>query len=187
MNFIAMLLVQRLRRRTLFLSSAAFTSLSVFMLGGYFYILNNDPATAATLGWLPLVSLIVFIASVAVGISPLAWVVSNEILPARFRGPGSSFAAFTAWMSSFIVTKTFVNVQSSLTTAGAFWIYGCFGAIGILFGIFVLPETKGKTPDEIQAIFRPEKDLKKTYQLDQIAESNGVGLYRANVLPGKVV
>ena len=171
MNVAAILLIKRLNRRTLFLSSEALTALSVCVLGGYFYILDNDPATAATLGWLPLVALIVFIASIAIGIAPLPWLVANEILPARFRGPGSSIAAFSNWMSAFIVTKTFVNVQSSLSTAGAFWIYGCFCVIGILFGLFVLPETKGKTPDEIQEMFCSEENLKKTYKVDQFTGS----------------
>ncbi len=171
MNLAAIILIKRLKRRTLFLSSEALTSLSVFVLGGYFYILDNDPATAATLGWLPLIALIVFIASIAIGIGPLPWLVANEILPARFRGPGSSIAAFTNWMSAFTVTKTFVDVQSGLTNAGAFWIYGCFCVIGIIFGIFVLPETKGKTPDEIQEFFCSEIDLKKTYKLDEFTGS----------------
>jgi len=126
MEIPTMFLVESLGRKPLFIASEFMTSLSVFVIGAYFYILNNDPATAATLGWLPLTALLFFIAFLSAGIQPLAWVVSNEVLPARFRGPGSSIAAFTNWLSMFIATKTFVNMQISLTSAGTFWVYGCF-------------------------------------------------------------
>jgi len=96
-------------------------------------------------------------AAAGAGIAPLAWVVSSEVLPARLRGPGSSIAAFTSWISAFIVTKSYLDIQRSLTTAGVFWIYGGFCFLGFIFSAFILPETKGKTPDEIQAIFEPKK------------------------------
>jgi len=87
-------------------------------------------------------------------IAPLAWIMSQEVfIPARLRGPGSSIAAFTSWISAFIVTKSYLDIQRSLTTAGVFWIYGGFFFLGFIFFAFILPETKGKTPDEIQAIF----------------------------------
>ena len=87
------------------------------------------------------------------GLSPLSWLVSNEILPAKFKGPGSSIVAFTYWIAAFAVTKTFINLERAITTAGTFWFYGCICAIGVLFGIFIMPETKGKTPEQIQAHF----------------------------------
>lgn len=174
-----MFLVESLGRKPLFIASEFMTSLSVFVIGAYFYILNNDPATAATLGWLPLTALIFFIAFLSAGIQPLAWVVSNEVLPARFRGPGSSIAAFTNWLSMFIATKTFVNMQTSLTSAGTFWVYGCFCFLGIIFGLFIMPETKGKTAVEIQQLFEsaPSKS-NKNVSLDH--SNNTAALPRAH-------
>lgn len=149
----SLFLVGRFGRKTLHATTEIISSICLFVLGGYFYILDQDPETAANLGWLPLTCLIGFIASTAAGIAPLGWIVSNEVIPARLRGPGSSIAAFTSWTCAFIVTKTYLDIQRVLTTAGVFWIYASFCFIGFLFSAFILPETKGKTPEEIQSFF----------------------------------
>lgn len=125
----------------------------MFALGAFFYIKENDAATADTIGWLPLVSLLVFIAAFSLGSGPLPWMMFGEILPAKVRGPGGSVATFTNWFLVFLVTKTFVQVQAGLTEAGAFWMFGCFCFLAVFFSIFFLPETKDKTPEQIQAFF----------------------------------
>lgn len=127
-------------------------------LGGFFYYSNNVLDSSAEeitnyLKWLPLISLIVFFAGIGLGLGALPWLISSEILPAKFRGPGSSIIAFTNFAASFIVTKTFVDMQREMTHAGVFWFYGAISFTGILFGLFVLPETKGRTSDQIQALF----------------------------------
>lgn len=145
--------MERLGRKMLFLLSESLTCLSVVALGGYFYVLENDPATAQRFGWVPMTLLITFIAVFAAGVGPLPWLVAGEVMPAKFKGPGSSIVAFTNWITSFIVTKVFIDMQRSLTNAGTFWVFGSLCFVGILFGIFILPETKGKTPEQIQALF----------------------------------
>lgn len=158
MSFVSsMFLVRRFNRSTLHAATEIIASICMFVLGGYFYILDSDPATAANLSWLPLTCLVGFIGAVAAGVGPLSWVVSSEVLPARFRGPGSSIVSFTSWVSAFIVTKTYLDIQRSLSTAGVFWIFGCFCFIGVLFSSFLLPETKGKTTEEIQSFFETKK------------------------------
>lgn len=131
--------------------------ISMGALGAYFYVLRNDPGAADFLSWLPLASLILFICGLAMGIGPLAWVISSEVLPAKIRGQGGAVAALSNFGFSFIVTKTFVDLQYSVTPAGAFWCYGIISFVGILFGYFILPETKDKTSDEIEAIFSKTK------------------------------
>ena len=68
-------------------------------------------------------------------------------------GPSTSIASFFNWGLSFIVTKTFVTMQEDLTVAGAYWLFGAFCFLGVIFTAVALPETKGKTYDEIQAFF----------------------------------
>jgi len=147
-------LVEQCGRRVLFLVSEFFACLSICVLGGYFYVLEHDPETAHTLSWLPLTSLILFIAAINIGVVPLAFVVSNEVLPDRLKGTGSAIASFFDWLLCFIVTKTFVDLQLALGHDGTFWFYGSFCFVGILFGFFIQPETRGKTSDEIQAMFQ---------------------------------
>lgn len=147
-------LVERFGRRTLFLMSTAIMSIAMFALGAFFYIQEHyDEETVASLGWLPLTSLIVFIAAFGLGAGPMPWLMFGEILPAKVRGPGGSAAAFSNWFLAFIITLTFVDIQEAMTPAGAFWMFGCFCILAVLFSIFLLPETKGKTPEQIQSYF----------------------------------
>lgn len=163
--FISSLLVERLGRRTLFLISEVGMCISMFALGAFFFIkeqceneLEATPASdcqqqVTALGWLPLTSLILFIATFAVGAGPMPWLMFGEILPARVKGPGGSVASFTNWFLAFIVTLTFVDIQEAIGSSGAFWMFGGFCVLGIFFTLFLLPETKGKTPEQIQAFF----------------------------------
>lgn len=146
-------MVGRLGRRPLFMISEAIACLSMCVLGSYFYILTNDPEAAKPLAWLPLTSLIVFISGIGMGLGPLPWIISSEVLPAKIRGQGSSIAALANFGLSFIVTKTFIDIQRAVTPAGAFWFYGGFCLLGILFALFLLPETKDKTSEQIEAFF----------------------------------
>lgn len=138
----------------LFLASELFTLLSLIALGVYFYLQKHDQETATTLGWLPLASLISFIIAINIGIVPLSWVVSNEVLPNNFKGLGSSIVSFFDWVFCFVITKTFVDLQFALGVAGTFWFYAIFCFLGILFGLFLLPETKDRSVDEIQALLQ---------------------------------
>ncbi|EFX73487.1 hypothetical protein DAPPUDRAFT_325263 [Daphnia pulex] len=154
------LLVERLGRRTLFVLSELTMCISLFGLGTFFYLKDNpetDPALVESLGWLPLVSLILFIGAFGIGAGPVPWLMAGELLPDKVKGPGVSIATFTNWFLAFVVTKTFVNIQSAITSVGAFWMFGICCVIGSLFGLFILPETKGKTQEEIQSLFNKKK------------------------------
>lgn len=158
MTLIASLLVERLGRRTLFLISEIIMTISMFALGTFFYlqeeaVTEEEKEQVAALGWLPLTSLILFIAAFGIGAGPMPWLMFGEILPAKVKGPGASVASFTNWFLAFIVTLTFVDIQEAIGSSGAFWMFGSFCILGIFFTIFLLPETKGKTPEQIQAFF----------------------------------
>ena len=153
MVFAGAVVVERLGRRLLFIISAAFCCVCLAVLGAYFAILDSDPETAASIRFLPFACLVLFVAAFSLGLGPLPWLCTSEVLPLKFRAPGSSIASCVNWTLSFIVTKTFVNMQQSMGISGAFWLFGSFCFVGILFGIFVLPETKGKTAEEIQILF----------------------------------
>lgn len=145
--------VARIGRRPLLMMTELTSCLSMAALGAHFYILANDPSTAKSLGWLPLASLIVFLFGLGLGLGPLAWLISSEVLPAKIRGQGSSIAALTNTGFAFIVTKTFIDIQRAVTTAGAFWFYAGVSFFGFLFAFFILPETKDKSQQEIEIIF----------------------------------
>lgn len=153
MTLPAVVLVDKLGRRVLLLTSIITMMCSMVALGVFFYLQENDPETAETLGWLPLVSLIAFIAGFAIGFGPLAWLLMSELVPEKVKGPASSVATFLNWTFAFIVVLTFVDVKAGLTDAGAFWFYAGICFVGTLFCFFFVPETAGKTPQQIQEHF----------------------------------
>ncbi len=140
-------------------------------LGAFFFVLDTDPEGAESLGWLPLTSLILFIAAFAIGAGPIPWMMFGEILPAKVKGPGASAASFTNWFLAFIITLTFVDIQEAITPAGAFWMFGGFLVIAVLFSVFFLPETKGKTPEDIQRHFGIKIPVENVEQ-PRVAPSN---------------
>jgi len=80
----------------------------------------------------------------------------GEIFPARVRGSAAGLATMINWSCSFIVTETFVSMKTAMTEAGVFWFYSAICVVGVLFVAKFVPETKGKTLDEVEAYFQPK-------------------------------
>lgn len=145
--------IERLGRRVLFMTSQLICGVSICVLGVFFYLQRTDSKVTETIGWLPLASLMIYIAGFSVGSGPIPWLMTGEVVPRKVKSLGVSLATLTNWGLAFIVTKTFVYIKAGLTDAGAFWMFGGFCFLGFFFAIFFLPETKNKSQDEIQAFF----------------------------------
>jgi MFS family permease len=103
-----------------------------------------------------LIGVLGFVASFAVSIGPVMWVLFSELFPNRLRGIAISFTGFLNSLISFSVQLVFPWELVTIGTAGTFLIYGIFGAAGLLFVLMVVPETKGRSLEEL------EKQLVKT-------------------------
>lgn len=141
--------INRIRRRIVFLLSESVVCICLLVLGGYFYIVENDPETAGGISWLFMTSLIIFVTAFSLGVGSLPFLITSEVLPAKFRVAGTWIALSTNWITSFIVTKSFVNMQEAMTLAGTFWFFAFVSFLAVLFAIFILPETKNRSPHEI--------------------------------------
>lgn len=76
----------------------------------------------------------------------------GELFAADIKGVGGSVAGFSSWIFAFIVTKTFSNIQTAIGIGPTFWLLSGFSIVGTVFVFFVVPETKGKSLPEIQAM-----------------------------------
>jgi MFS family permease len=101
-------------------------------------------------GGLVLVFTLLYVAFFAMAMGPIVWVVIAEIFPTRIRGQAMAIATVALWFADFVVSLTFPVIADKLLESFAFWLYAGMCVIDFLFMWFVLPETKGKTLEEIE-------------------------------------
>ena len=142
-TIVAMYTIDRIGRRALLLFGSAGMGLSLAALGFAFH--------RQTQSFTLIVSLILaYVFCFAVSLGPGVWVYISEIFPNAARGRAMSLATMSVWGACLAVTFTFLTLVQALTTAGAFWVYGVICAIAFVFVLRALPETKGRTLEEIQ-------------------------------------
>ncbi|CDQ64612.1 unnamed protein product [Oncorhynchus mykiss] len=157
---VAALVMDRAGRKLLLILSGVSMCLSTAAFGVYFKLssethespLAENPAVG--LSWLALASMGFFITGFSLGWGPIPWLVMSEIFPSRVKGFASSVCVLTNWGSAFIITKTFQDLMDLLTNAGTFWLFSGCCALNIVFTILFVPETKGKTLEQIQTQFK---------------------------------
>jgi sugar porter (SP) family MFS transporter len=141
-TFLAMGIVDRGGRRPLMLFGSAGLAV-IYVLMGYCYFTD--------IKGLPMLLLVLAaIACYAVSLAPVTWVVISEIFPNRIRGAAMAVSVTSLWIACFILTYTFPILNRRLSPAGVFWLYAGICLAGFIFIIFKLPETKGKTLEDIE-------------------------------------
>ena len=141
-TFVAIALVDRAGRRTLMLVGCAAIGLSHVLLGG---------AYAAGLKGLPvLVFTLCSLGAYALSLAPVTWVLIAEIFPNRVRGAAVSVAVSALWVACFILTFAFPILQRTAGIAATFWIYAAVCFAGFFFVRAKVPETKGRSLEQIE-------------------------------------
>ncbi len=142
-TLVATFTVDRLGRRALMLwGTAAITLMHVLLGAAFFFGIKGPLVLGLTLA---------VIAAYATSLAPVTWVLLSEIFPNRIRGLAVSIAVSSLWIACFAVTYTFPILNRVLGAAGTFWCYGAICFAGLLFIALWVPETKGKTLEEIEA------------------------------------
>ncbi|XP_046667554.1 facilitated trehalose transporter Tret1-like [Homalodisca vitripennis] len=148
---IAAPLVKKFGMKWLLIISAIGMGVFQGLLGFYFYLLHIN-TDVSSLGWLPIFSLIGYITLYAIGFGPLPWAVMAEMFPTNVKAVGSALTASFCWVIGFLMTKFFVDVSVSLGQYISFWMFTFFCILMTFFTIFLLPDTRGMSFDEIQDI-----------------------------------
>jgi sugar porter (SP) family MFS transporter len=150
---VAMQLIDRVGRRPLLLVSLAGMALSLIVLGLAFSL----PQLSGSKGWIAVASLMAYVGSFAVGLGPVFWLVLSEIYPLRIRGRAMSVGTAANWGANLVVALSFLTLTQVMGKAATFGLYGAVSIGGWLFAFFLVPETKGKTLEQIEAYMRSGK------------------------------
>lgn len=145
-------LVDKWGKRFLLLLSASGMALSEGILALFFYFRENTQQDLSNLGWVPLLSVVVYIVMFGLGLGPLPWAVLGEIFPGNIKSAASSATASVSWILGFFMTNYFDALTNLIGKSGSFGIFTIFCVISVLFIYKRLPETSGKNVHEIQYI-----------------------------------
>jgi len=142
MTLIAIGTVESRGRRSLMLTGSAGLAF-VYLATGTAYYLHVR-------GLIPVVLVVAAIACYCYSLAPITWVILSEIFPNRIRGGALSISVAALWLANFLLAQSFPMMYAKLDLAGCFWVYAAVCVAGFLLIYFRLPETKGKTLEQIE-------------------------------------
>ncbi|XAR52542.1 hypothetical protein NMG60_11020676 [Bertholletia excelsa] len=148
-SMLGMILTDKCGRRPLWMISAAGTCMGNLLIGLGFLLQDLRQSKELTAA-LVLSGVLVYGISFSIGISGAPWIVLSEILPIDIKGPAGSLLLLVIWSSSWIVSYSF-NFILEWSSAGGFFVFGGICAATVLYVAKLVPETKGRTLEEIQA------------------------------------
>jgi len=151
---VSTLIMDKAGRKVLLISSASTMCLTISGLGAFFYLKVHDPATAAHITFLPIICLCIFIAAFSLGYGGIPWLMMSELMAPEMKSISNSIASGANWIMAFIVTRFYADAANNLGRDSTFWAFGVFSLIQVVGVATFVPETKGRTLDEIQQAFR---------------------------------
>jgi sugar porter (SP) family MFS transporter len=151
-TLVAVAWVDRFGRRPLLFTGLVGMAVSLAAVGMSFAALENDPdGQASTVGGIVTVlALVVFIASFAFSMGPVVWTLISEIYPNRVRGRAIAVATAVNWFSAFLVAQFFLSIVDAIGESTTFFIFSALCVVTYVFVWRYVPETKGRSLEEIQ-------------------------------------
>lgn len=146
-TLVAMFTVDKWGRKKLMLFGSVGLGITYILLGSAFYFQLQGVAVLSLV--------VIAIAVYAMSLAPITWVILSEIFPNRIRGAAMALATFALWVACFILTYTFPLLNASLGASGTFWVYAAICLVGFVVMLSKLPETKGKSLEEIEKELTP--------------------------------
>lgn len=161
-TLIAVAYVDRFGRRPLLLAGLVGMATALLTVGISFHFMDTADTSGAgsggptTAGIITLVALVVFIASFAFSLGPVVWTVINEIFPNRVRGRAVAVATAANWGSAWLVSQFFLTLIDSIGNSATFYLFGGFSVVAYVWIWKTVPETKGRSLEQIQEIWEDE-------------------------------
>ncbi|CAK9152499.1 unnamed protein product [Ilex paraguariensis] len=150
---IAIFLIDRVGRKPLLYVSTIGMTICLLGLGLTLSLLGNGPIGIK----LAILSVCGNVAFFSVGIGPICWVLSSEIFPLKLRAQASALGAVGSRVSSGLIAMSFLSVSRAITVGGTFFVFAAISALSVAFVYKCVPETKGKSLEQIEMLFQNEK------------------------------
>ncbi|GER30185.1 major facilitator superfamily protein [Striga asiatica] len=142
-------LMDKSGRRPLLMISATGTFIGCFLTGSSFF-LKGEGLLVDFVPILAVSGILVYITAFSIGMGAVPWVMMSEIFPIHVKGVAGSLVVLINWLGAWIISYTF-NFLMTWSSTGTFMTYAAFCALTVVFVAKIVPETKGKTLEEIQA------------------------------------
>lgn len=152
-TIVAMHLLDRLGRKPLLMIGLVGMILGLTILGLAFAL----PDLLRVHGWIAIGSLMLYVAAFAIGLGPVFWLLISEIYPLKIRGLAMSIATVANWGANLAIALTFLTLTQKIGTSWTFWLYGLISIGAVVFTHFLVPETKGRSLEEIESHWRSGK------------------------------
>ncbi|CAH8390962.1 unnamed protein product [Eruca vesicaria subsp. sativa] len=153
---VATWLVDKSGRRLLLMISSIGMTISLVIVAVAFYLkefVSPDSNMYNILSMVSVVGVVAMVIACSLGMGPIPWLIMSEILPVNIKGLAGSIATLANWFVSWLVTMT-ANMLLAWSSGGTFTLYALVCGFTVAFVSLWVPETKGKTLEEIQALFR---------------------------------
>lgn len=151
---ITLVLVDYLGRRVMLLVGTAGCCLSLIALGFFFYEPTSfEQSHAGIMGLAPIMAYLFFF---EIGLGPMFWLLISEIFPLRIKPKAMAMATMFNWAFNFLISYFFLDMTKGIGRDWVFWMYAGFAACAVAFFFFKVPETKGRSLEEIERDIRGE-------------------------------
>jgi MFS transporter, SP family, arabinose:H+ symporter len=149
-TILSLWLIDKVGRKALLLVGSSLMTICLFIIGIAFQ-------TGNTSGTLILISVLAYVAAFAISLGPVVWVVMSEIFPNHIRGKATAIASMMLWAADYVVSQSFPPMLASAGPAITFWIFGVMALFTFFFTWRVVPETKGKSLEQIESMWSSNK------------------------------
>jgi len=155
--FVSVLLLDKVGRRKLYIIGISGMIPSLMVLGACFHF---KAQLGASLPVFAVLSIVFYIISIAISLAPLGWLLISEVFPLRVKGVGMSIGSLAHWGFNAIIAFTFLKLVNAVGPDFTFWLYAAICVAGLIWGYFYIPETKGRSLEEIEQHWKDGKSPK---------------------------